>query len=93
MCRVGKKRASREVRIFFFLNFILYELERTGEKGKIFFLKDEKKKFYPQVLDSVGRWTGNAFLFEAGLKYKKNVEKAYHTGGITSFHIFYQFAG
>ena len=27
----------------------------------------KNKKFYLQVLDPVGRWTGNAFLFEAGL--------------------------
>ena len=26
-----------------------------------------KKKFYSQVLDPVGRWTGNAFLFEDSL--------------------------
>ena len=52
---------------FFFPNFIFYKLESTGGgEEKLFFLKDEKKKFYPQFLDPVGRWTGNAFLFEAG---------------------------
>ena len=51
----------------FFPNFIFYKLECTGGNRGGGELKDEKKKFYLQVLDPVGRWTGNTFLFEDGL--------------------------
>ena len=44
-----------------------------GEGKKKILLKDEKKKFYPQVLDLFGRWTGKAFLFEDGLSVNKRI--------------------
>ena len=50
----------------------------------IFFLNDEKKKFYPQVLDPVDQWTGNVFLFKDGLRCvgipKHNYERFIATG-------------
>ena len=64
----GEKNGQSGGRDFFFSpNFIFYELECTGGKEFFFFLKDAKKMLYLQVLDPVGRWTGNAFSFEDGL--------------------------
>ena len=53
----------------FFPNFIFYKLEYTEGKRnkKKIGGKDGEKRFYPQVLDPVSQWTGNAFLFEDGL--------------------------
>ena len=54
---------------FFFPNFIFYRLEYTGGKSKkinIFFPK-KKKKFQSALFSPPGRWTGNHFLFKAGL--------------------------
>ena len=49
----------------------------NGGGGNIV-LKDEKKKFYSQLLDPVGRWTGNAFSFKDGLR---GLQKLRERGG------------
>ena len=41
--------------------------------------ENKQLKFHSQLLDPVGRWTGNAFLFKGGLKLRTDASNKYQS--------------